>query len=81
MSGMPETHPVLSDRAQSRLRTAGLLLLLAGSSVSTVAGLVTHWRARMMEQQSQMLRTVSSPGSMVTAAGIALLEMSSNIDR
>ena len=75
----PESHAVISDRTRKQIRIGGLLLLLAGSSVAKAASVAAHSRALVMEQQAEIERSISGPGSLLWTAGVALLEMSSNL--
>ena len=60
--------------AARQLRVAGIVLILAGMSVTVVLERVAHWRALLAESQAKLLVKLEEPGSIVTMAGISLLE-------
>lgn len=68
----PALHP--EEKALRDMRRVGILLLLGGMFASAFVERLAKQRARMREAQRRALVAVESPGSLLTQAGVALLE-------
>ena len=73
---MDEPREDLAVTAERQLRLVGLLLILVGMSVTIVIERVAHYRARVAEERAKLLIKLEEPGSIITMAGISLLEAS-----
>ena len=73
---MNEPREDLTVTAERQLRLVGLLLILVGMSVTIVIERVADYRARVAEERAKLLIKLEEPGSVITMAGISLLEAS-----
>ena len=62
------------EKALRDLRRVGLGLLIAGALATTVLEQVAVYRARAREARRKALVKVQTPGSLLTQAGVALLD-------
>jgi hypothetical protein len=62
------------EKALRDLRRVGLGLLLAGALASTVLESIAKQRHRVNEARRKALLRVETPGSLLTQAGVAILE-------
>ena len=62
------------EKALRDLKRVGLALLLAGALASTVLEAIAKEKARVREARRRALMKVENPGSLLTQAGVAILE-------
>ena len=62
------------EKALRDLKRVGLALLLAGALASTVLEAIAREKARVRETRRRALMKVENPGSLLTQAGVAILE-------
>jgi hypothetical protein len=67
--------PALKGDLRSQVRALGLLLLLVSPFVWNARALFARWRAFLTEDQAPIWMQVRDPGSTLTIAGVALLEL------
>lgn len=75
------THTLTPPQLRSRLRLVALGLVLAGSSFGALRRRMIHLRALILEEESAMWANVGEPGALLTMAGVALLELSNELER
>ena len=62
------------EKALRDLRRVGLGLLLAGALAATVLEAIAKEKARVREARRKALMKVENPGSLLTQAGVAILD-------
>jgi hypothetical protein len=75
----PALHP--EEKALRDMRRVGIALLLGGMFATAFLERLAKQRARIREARRRALVAVETPGSLLTQAGVALLEATNRPDK